>query len=89
LSSLSGLDGLTFRLSAFEWVAVLRLDGGSDSAAQGDGVNGSALAETLEHSHLRGEHVSFVNRGDGALGFVVDAFCGIGDEDAGGVNHRL
>jgi hypothetical protein len=83
------LDRLAFRLPAFEWVAVLRLDGGCDSAAQGDGVDGSALAEALEDSHLRGEHVSFVNRGDGALGFMVEAFGGIGDEDAGGVNHRL
>jgi hypothetical protein len=40
-------------LAAFEWITVLRLDRGSDFAAQRDGVDWGTLAETLQNGHLR------------------------------------
>ena len=50
-------------LAVFEWIAVLRLDGRSDAPAQSNRIDRSALAEAFQHGHLRGEHVSFMNRG--------------------------
>src|SRR5579863_505721 len=76
-----------FDLAAFERVAILRLDGSSDVSPQRDGVESRALAKTLEDCKLGGEHIAFVHRGDGALGFVFDAFHGVADEDLRGINH--
>jgi hypothetical protein len=75
------------RLAAFEGVAVLRLDGGGYATAQRDGVNGVAFAETSQDCQLGGQHVAFVDGSEGALGFMVNAFGGIGDEHARGVDH--
>src|SRR5437899_5049601 len=76
-------------LASLEGVAVLRLHGGSNAAAQGNGVHGRALGETLEHGHLSGKHVAFVNGGDGAPGFTLDALSGVIYKHARGVHHGL
>src|SRR5258708_8749727 len=76
-------------LAAFQRVAVLGLYGGGDLPAESDGVHRSALCETLQNGHLRGEHVAFVDRGDCALGFVFDTLCSVVDKTPRGVNHRL
>jgi len=75
-------------LLAFEGVAVLGLDGGGYFAAQADGVDGAALAEALEDGDLRRQHVTLVDGRECAAGFVIDAFGGVCDEDASGVDHH-
>src|SRR5437762_4756730 len=77
------------RLAAFQRVSVLSLHGGSNAAAQRDGIHWGALRETLQDGHLCCEHVAFVEGGDGALGFVLDALGGVIDEHARGIDHRL
>ena len=76
-------------LASFERIAVLGLHRSSNFAAQRDRVHRRALGKAFQDSHLCGEHVSFVDRGDGALGFVFGALRGFGDEDPRGVNHIL
>src|SRR2546427_2930185 len=76
-------------LAAFQRVAVLGLNGSGHAAAQGDGVDWSALRETLQYSNLSGEHVAFVDSGDGPLGLVIDALGGVVDEHARGIDHSL
>src|SRR5208337_4094507 len=61
--------------SAFlKWVAVLRLDRGGDAATESNGVHGWALAKPLQHGQLRHQHIPFMHRRNGSLGFVVHAF---------------
>src|SRR6266481_2117310 len=73
--------------AAIEGITILRLHGCGNAAAQRDRVYCRALAETLQHGHLRRQHVAFVDGGDGALRFVIHALGGVGDEHARGVNH--
>ena len=47
--------------AALKWIAVGRLDGGGNPLAKADRIHRRALGEALEHSHLSGEHVAFVN----------------------------
>src|SRR5260370_720457 len=73
-------------LAAFEGVAVLGLYRCGDAAAQRDGVHWGALREALQDGHLRGQHVAFMDGGDGALGFRLEALGGVLDEGARGIS---
>ena len=65
----------------------MRLNGGGNATAQSDCIQSRSFAKALEDSHLSGQHIPFVNRGDGALGFVFNTFHGIADKNACSVDH--
>src|SRR3974390_2125627 len=74
--------------ATLERVAILGLYGGRNSPADRYRIDSRALTEALQHGHLRHEHVAFLYGGNGALGLMVHALGGIGNEHTGGVDDQ-
>src|SRR2546430_7779714 len=60
-------------LAAFQRVAVLRLHGGGNAAAQRDGVRRGALRESLQDGHLGDRKSTRLNSSHSQISYAV--FC--------------